>query len=160
MIKNKHINLYMDLIDRIKNESYATRLKVGALIVKDDNIISFGWNGMPPEWDNTCEDETNTTKTELLHAEENAILKLAKSHESAYNSIIFCTHAPCINCSRMIYKSGIKKLYFKDYYRSSSGLNFLYQNKIECVQWPPRQKEIVDILQDGNINIPNSYFKE
>jgi dCMP deaminase len=152
MIKDKHIKLYMDLIDRISKESYAKRLQVGSLIVKDDNIISFGWNGMPPDWDNSCEDEANTTKIELLHAEENAILKLARGNESAKGA------TPCINCARMIYKSGINKVYYKNVYRSSAGLTFLYKCNIEIIQWPERDKIIVDILDDGNINIPHSVF--
>ena len=93
--------------------SHARRLHVGAIVVKDDRIISIGYNGMPAGWDNNCEDEINNelkTKPEVLHAESNAIAKLAKSSESGLGADIFITHAPCMECAKLIYQSGIKRV--------------------------------------------------
>lgn len=129
--------------------SHAKRLKVGAIVVKDDRIISIGYNGTPAGWDNVCEDESVDlysgfegsihrtvlkTKPEVIHAEANAISKLAKSQESGDNSIMFITHAPCIECSKLIYTSGIKKVYFKSVYRDDSGLKFLQKCNVEVEQ--------------------------
>ena len=113
--------------------SYATRLKVGAIVVKDDRIISIGYNGTPSGWDNDCEywfedgdiGSGWKTKPEVLHAEENAILKLAKSNESGDGATLFITHAPCIQCAKMIYGAGIKEVFYKEVYRSEDGLSFL-----------------------------------
>ena len=121
-------------------ENYATlssakRLKVGCVIVKDNRIISIGYNGMPSGWDNNCEHEVKTgntgygrklvTKPEVLHAETNAIAKVAQSTESSEGSTMFCTHAPCVDCAKLIYQSGIATLYFKHEYRDDAGLKFL-----------------------------------
>lgn len=134
--------------------STARRLQVGAIVVKDDRIISIGYNGMPSGWDNNCEDEVveiqpeygvgsiivNTgelkTKPEVLHAEANAIAKVARSPESSENAVIFVTHAPCIECAKLIYQSGIKQVFYRDNYRSEAGVAFLKQagitiNKVE-----------------------------
>lgn len=128
--------------------SSARRLHVGAIIVKDDRIISIGYNGMPSGWDNNCEDkiycedgdcseqllpkEANqwvnyklVTKPEVLHAETNAIAKLAKSTESGNGATMFVTHAPCINCAKLIYQSGINSVYYRNSYRSDDGIHFL-----------------------------------
>lgn len=114
--------------------SHAKRLQVGAIVVKDDRIISIGYNGTPSGWDNICEDQENKTKPEVIHAEANAISKLAKSQESGDNSFMFITHAPCIECSKLIYTSGIKKVYFKNVYRDDSGLKFLQKCNVEVEQ--------------------------
>ena len=114
--------------------SHARRLHVGAIVVKDDRIISIGYNGMPAGWDNNCEDEINNelkTKPEVLHAESNAIAKLAKSSESGLGSDIFITHAPCMECAKLIYQSGIKRVYFGMAYRDDAGINFLQKSGIE-----------------------------
>ena len=117
--------------------SSAKRKKVGAIIVKDDRIISIGYNGMPADWDNNCEDEvvdyfsdripitTLKTKPEVLHAELNAIGKLARSNESGEGATMFVTCAPCMNCAKMIYASGIKEVFYAEDYRDQSGLEFL-----------------------------------
>ncbi len=108
--------------------SNAVRLKVGALVVKDDRIISIGYNGMPAGWDNNCEYEVDNelkTKPEVLHAEMNAISKLAKSTESGDQATIFITHSPCLDCAKMIYQSGITKVYYATGYRDTSGIDFL-----------------------------------
>lgn len=117
--------------------SSARRRKVGAIIVKDDRIISIGYNGMPADWDNNCEDEvvdyfsdripitTLKTKPEVLHAEANAIGKLARSNESGEGATMFVTCAPCMECAKMIYASGIKEVFYAENYNNSSGLEFL-----------------------------------
>ena len=132
-MKRKWIDAFMDTAERFAQLSSATRLKVGSIIVKDNRIISIGYNGMPAGWDNDCEywfedgdiGSGWKTKPEVLHAEENAIVKLARSHESGEGAIMFMTHAPCINCARLIYGSGIKQIYYKNTYRSLDGLTFL-----------------------------------
>jgi dCMP deaminase len=114
--------------------STARRLHVGAVIVKDDRIISIGYNGMPIGWDNNCEDELKwpngeikflTTKPEVLHAETNAIAKLAKSTESGLGATMFVTHSPCLDCAKLVYQSGINTIYYRNSYRNEDGIQFL-----------------------------------
>lgn len=158
----RYNRLYMDLAGRIAEMSHAVRLKVGCLLVKDGNIISFGWNGMPAGWDNGCEDREFmpfdgggmldpteiwhqwpfegkfwidgnvvdaryrlVTKPEVLHSEANCLMKLAKTNGSALGSTMFCTHAPCMGCAKLIYGAGVTKLLYRDTYRDNSGLEFL-----------------------------------
>lgn len=120
--------------------SSAQRLKVGAIIVKDDRIISIGYNGMPAGWSNICEDVLEDgslkTKSEVLHAESNAIAKLASSNESGKDADIFITHAPCIECAKLIYQSGIKNVYYDQKYRDDSGLEFLRVSGVGVEQLP------------------------
>ena len=119
--------------------SHATRLKVGCVIVKDNRILSIGYNGMPAGWDNNCEDtvwpsdgeRTLKTKPEVLHAETNAIAKLAKSTESGEGASMFITHAPCLDCAKLIFQSGITKVWYKTEYRDDSGVKFLAKSGIE-----------------------------
>jgi len=124
-MKNKFLFAYMDVAERFAQLSHAHRLQVGAIVVKDDRIISIGYNGMPSGWDNECEDENNKTKPQVLHAESNAITKLAKSHESGDKSTMFCTHSPCIECAKLIFQTGINTLYYRSDYRSTEGIDFL-----------------------------------
>jgi len=124
-MKNKFLFAYMDVAERFAQLSHARRLQVGAIVVKDDRIISIGYNGMPSGWDNECEDENNKTKPQVLHAESNAITKLAKSHESGDKSTMFCTHSPCIECAKLIFQTGINTLYYRSDYRSTEGIDFL-----------------------------------
>jgi len=105
--------------------STAKRLKVGCVIVKDHRIISIGYNGMPSGWSNICEDEDFVTKPEVLHAEENAITKLARSTESGEGATVFTTHVPCISCAKLLYSSGIIGVYYTHPYRNTEGLDFL-----------------------------------
>ncbi len=125
--------------------SHARRLHVGAIIVKDDRIVSIGYNGMPAGWDNNCEyevlveegeDYTTELKTrpEVLHAETNAIAKLAKSNESGLDATMFITHAPCLDCAKLIYQSGINAVFYRDAYRSEDGVHFLKQSGIKVEQ--------------------------
>ena len=114
--------------------STARRLQVGAIVVKDNRIISIGYNGMPSGWDNVCEDKNNKSRPEVLHAESNAIAKLAKSSESGNGSAIFITHSPCLDCAKMIYQSGIKQVYYSNEYRSTDGVDFLNKCNITVEQ--------------------------
>jgi dCMP deaminase len=144
-MKQKFIDAYIDVAERFAQLSSAKRLQVGAIVVKDDRIISIGYNGMPSGWDNCCEEEIITeyeshtdsalvTKAEVLHAESNAIAKLAKSPESGEGASIFITHSPCIDCAKLIYQSGIATVYYKNDYRSTQGIEFLNRSDIEVVK--------------------------
>ena len=169
-MKQKYINLYMDWAARTAQLSHAKRLQVGAVIVKDDSVISYGYNGMPAGWDNNCEDkeymsgdaggwldpeeieerwpfeETSDedgeyigryrlkTKPEVLHAESNAIAKLARSSQGGSDAAIFITHAPCLNCAKLIYQSGISSVYYRNSYRDMAGVEFLQKSNVEVIQ--------------------------
>ena len=132
----------MTVANQCANMSRARRLQVGSVIVKDDNIISFSWNGTPSGWDNNCEEEylhedgstTLKTRPEVLHAESNAIAKLARSNNSGCNADIFITHAPCLDCAKLIYQSGIRRVWFGQAYRDSAGIEFLQRSGIEVTQ--------------------------
>ena len=168
---------YMDTATIFAELSHARRLHVGAIIVKDDRIISIGYNGMPSGWDNNCEykdymsgdaggwlspeeiyerwpfEETVVvandnesfetsrryslkTKPEVLHAETNAIAKLAKSTESGDGAVLFVTHMPCLDCAKLIFQSGIRGVFYRDSYRNTDGVSFLEQSGIEVKQLP------------------------
>jgi dCMP deaminase len=167
-MKQKYINLYKDFAERTAKLSHARRLQVGAVIVKDDTVISYGYNGMPSGWDNNCEDKEFMgdaggslspeeieaqwpfeewvpahsrkirfrlkTKPEVLHAESNAIAKLAKSNNSGHGADIFITHAPCLDCAKLVYQAGIRRVYFGTAYRDDSGIHFLEKSGVEVVQ--------------------------
>ena len=161
-MKDKFRYAYMKVAETFAELSSAQRLHVGAIVVKDDRIISIGYNGMPAGWDNDCEDkeymsvdaggwfdpgeidelwpmqeqqlpkEDNRwlryrlkTKPEVLHAETNAIAKLAKSTESGNGATMFVTHAPCLDCAKLIFQSGINSVLYRNSYRSDDGINFL-----------------------------------
>lgn len=149
MIKEKYLGAYMKTARIFAALSSAKRRHVGAIIVKDDRIISIGYNGMPSGWDNNCEDEVVVavvdgvpqreikelvTKTEVLHAESNAIAKLAKSTESGDGASMFITCSPCIECAKMIYQSGIKEVFYGEEYKSDAGLDFLNKCGIKVVK--------------------------
>jgi dCMP deaminase len=155
-MKKKFIDAYMDVAERFAQLSSAKRLQVGAIVVKDDRIISIGYNGMPTGWDNCCEDVVSIphwansiddipkedkhiyveykSKPEVLHAESNAIAKLARSPESGEGASIFITHSPCIDCAKLIYQSGIATVYYKNNYRSTQGLEFLTKSNVEIIK--------------------------
>lgn len=166
---HRYHELYMDIARRVAEMSYARRLHVGAVVVKDGRIISMGWNGMPAGWDNNCEniewmdrgaggwldpeeieaqwpfegiymdkdgEEYVTryrlkTKPEVLHAESNAIAKLAKSNDSGAGADLFVTHAPCIECAKLIYQSGVSRVFYSEDYRDAAGVRFLENSGIE-----------------------------
>ena len=130
----------MDTAERFAQLSSAKRLQVGAVVVKDNRIISIGYNGMPSGWTNECEEVIEThedggvitkTKDEVIHAEANAISKLAKSGDSGDKADLFCTHAPCVHCAKMIYGAGIKKVFYRNSYRDELGLEFLQKCGID-----------------------------
>ena len=168
-MKTKLKQAYMQTAETFAELSHARRLHVGAIVVKDDRIISIGYNGMPAGWDNNCEDiewcsaggwldpeeieerwpfegeytdDGNVmqgryrlkTKPEVLHAETNAIAKLARSNESGLGADIFITHAPCLDCAKLIYQSGIKRVWYGTQYRDSTGTEFLRKSGIEVGQ--------------------------
>jgi dCMP deaminase len=138
-MKQKWIDAFMDTAERFAQLSSAKRLHVGAVVVKDNRIISIGYNGMPSGWTNECEEVVHRiaeepilrTKDEVIHAEANAISKLAKSGDSGDQADLFCTHAPCVHCAKMIYGAGIKKVYYRNSYRDEAGLDFLQKCGID-----------------------------
>ena len=125
-MNKKFIDAHMAVAQVYANLSSAVRLKVGAVVVKDNRIISIGYNGTPAGWDNVCEHE-GQTKPEVIHAEANAIAKLARSPESGLDADMFVTHAPCIECAKLIYGAGIKSVFYKNTYRDTKGVDFLNQ---------------------------------
>jgi dCMP deaminase len=145
-MKEKFVDAYMDVAERFAQLSSARRLHVGAIVVKDDRIISIGYNGMPASWDNNCEleiyeengdDEPEIilkTRPEVLHAETNAIAKLAKSTESGNNATMFITHSPCLDCAKLIFQSGISNVFYRDSYRSEDGVQFLTKSGVIVTQ--------------------------
>jgi dCMP deaminase len=167
-MKPKFIDYYMKFAELTATLSYAKRLQVGAVLVRDHKVLATGYNGMPTDWENNCEEreyplshpggwldpdeikelwpltdeEDNVyrlkTKPEVLHAETNAIAKVAQSTETSQGSTLFCTHAPCIDCAKLIYQAGITTVYYKETYRSEDGLNFLRKSNINVHQYPDR----------------------
>lgn len=151
-MKSKFVDYYMKIAEITAELSYARRLQVGAVIVKENQILATGYNGMPSGWDNNCEYEDViynsygspmldipenrelVTKPEVLHAESNALAKVAKSTESSDGATLFCTHAPCMECSKLIYQSGISNVYYKNQYRDSRGLDFLAASGVNVKQ--------------------------
>ncbi len=116
----------MDIAERFAQVSECQRLKVGAIIVKNGSILAHGWNGTPSGFrTNTCELEDGTTSPFVLHAEQNVLVKMAKSTESIEGAELFCTHSPCQECSKLLAQSGIKKVYYKYEYRITEGLDVL-----------------------------------
>jgi len=151
MIKEKYLGAYMKTARVFAELSSAKRKHVGAVIVKDDRIISIGYNGMPTGWDNNCEyvitpslpylqgdGPTLKTKLEVLHAESNAIAKLAKSTESGDGASMFVTCAPCMDCAKMIFQSGIKEVFYGEDYRDDDGIRFLNKCGITVRQFNER----------------------
>lgn len=149
-MKQKFIDAYMKTAEVFAELSSARRLHVGAIIVKDDRIISIGYNGMPSGWDNNCEHDdteifrnqygvidfkpTLKTKPEVLHAETNAIAKVAKSTISCDAAKLFVTHAPCLDCAKLVYQSGINSVYYRNAYRNVDGIEFLRKAGVEVNQ--------------------------
>jgi dCMP deaminase len=133
----------MDVAERFAQLSTARRLQVGAIVTKDDRVISIGYNGTPAGWDNNCEFEfvhpqtkisELVTKKEVIHAESNAIGKLARSSESGDGATMYITHAPCFDCAKLIHVAGINKVFYHVPYRSTDGIDFLKKCKIEVEQ--------------------------
>lgn len=121
--------------------SYCQRRKVGALVVKDKMIISDGYNGTPSGFENICEDESNVTKPYVLHAEANAITKLARSSNNSEGSTLYVTAAPCIECAKLIIQAGIKRVVYGEKYRLDDGLKLLRKANIETIYLNPEDNE-------------------
>lgn len=139
-MKQKFIHAHMKAAEVYAELSSARRLHVGCVIVKNDTIIGIGYNGMPTGWDNNCEDELRwpsgeiqflESKPEVLHAETNAIAKVARSTNSSDGAAMFITHAPCLNCAKLIHQSGIKSVFYKTEYRDTNGVDFLKKCNVE-----------------------------
>ncbi len=124
---------YLQMARIWAQNSYCKRRQVGAIIVKSKMIISDGYNGTPEGFENICEDENNNTKPYVLHAEANAITKVAKSNNSSEGSTLYVTTSPCVECSKLIIQSGIKKVVFSELYNKEDGLRLLEKAKIEWV---------------------------
>lgn len=171
-MKPKFVDYFMKVAELTATLSYAKRLQVGAVIVKGNQTIGTGYNGMPTDWENSCEDRVwdngaggwvspeefeamfpyedwheeagrnvrygLRTKPEVLHAESNALMKVAQSTESSLGATLFCTHAPCIDCAKLIYQAGIETVYYKETYRNDDGLNFLRKSGINVHQYTDR----------------------
>ncbi|MBR2455822.1 MAG: dCMP deaminase family protein [Bacteroidaceae bacterium] len=119
--------------------SYCTRRQVGALIVKDQMIISDGYNGTPSGFENICEDENNVTKPYVLHAEANAITKIARSSNSSNGATMYVTASPCIECAKLIIQAGIKRVVYSEKYRLEDGLDLLRRANVEVVYINPNE---------------------
>jgi dCMP deaminase len=128
---------YLEMALIWAKNSYCIRRQVGALIVKGKMIISDGYNGTPSGFENKCEDDDNVTKPYVLHAEANAITKVAKSHNSSENSTLYVTSSPCMECSKLIIQSGIKRVVYCNRYHNTDGLDLLKRAGIEIVYLDP-----------------------
>lgn len=131
---------YLEMAEIWARNSYCKRRQVGAILVKDRMIISDGYNGTPSGFENVCEDENGATKPYVLHAEANAITKVAKSANNCDGSTLYITAAPCIECSKLIIQAGIRRVVYSEDYRSEEGLNLLRRVGIECVQYELNEK--------------------
>lgn len=127
---------YLRMANIWSENSYCRRRKVGALLVKDNMIISDGYNGTPSGFENVCEDEEGRTFPYVLHAEANAITKIARSSNSSDGSTLYVTSSPCIECSKLIIQAGIKRVVFSEYYRICEGIELLQKVGIETVYLP------------------------
>ena len=145
----------MNIAELTSKLSYAKRLQVGSVIVKENKILATGYNGMPTGWDNNCEvvvpeevdfdSRTITpsrliTKPEVLHSEMNSLMKVTCSTESSAGATMFCTHSPCIDCAKAIYQAGILILYYREEYKSNLGLDFLIKSGIKLIKYDLHNK--------------------
>ena len=143
MDKQKQYNLdcrYLRMAQIWAENSYCKRRQVGALVVKDKMIISDGYNGTPSGFDNICEDETNTTYPYVLHAEANAITKLARSSNNSDGATLYVTASPCIECAKLIIQAGIKRVIYGEEYRLSDGLDLMRNAGIEVLLLEQKEK--------------------
>lgn len=125
--QKKYDKLYMDLAMRIADMSHDTDKKVGSIVVKENNILAFGFNGMPSGMPNECKEQDGATKREVIHAESNAICKLAKTTSSAEGATMYCTLSPCIECAKLMIQSGITRFVFKELYKNDAGIRMLLE---------------------------------
>ena len=135
--------VYMEVAYQFAKLSYAERRQVGAVIVKDGQIISFGYNGTPNGFDNCCE-HNDTTKREVLHAESNAITKVAQSTIGCGGATLYTTTSPCFDCSKLIIQSGIQRVYYTETYRDMSGIELLKKANITVERIHPKDLNIND----------------
>ncbi|WET01050.1 dCMP deaminase family protein [Flavobacterium sp. YJ01] len=138
---NKYDKAYLRIAKEWGQLSYCKRKKVGAIIVKDRMIISDGYNGTPSGFENCCEDEEGLTRWDVLHAEANAILKVARSTQSCEGATLYITLSPCKECSKLIHQSGIKRVVYKDGYRDDSGIQFLIKAGVEVEHVPVLEED-------------------
>lgn len=134
MKKNKYDQAYLKIAREWSKLSYCKRKQVGAIIVKDRMIISDGYNGTPSGFENCCEDEQGLTKWFVLHAEANAILKVARSTQTCDSATLYITMSPCKDCSKLIYQAGIKRVVFINAYKDDEGVQFLLRAGVEVEQ--------------------------
>lgn len=134
-MKDKHIKMYMDIAWVLAGVSPATRLKVGCVLVRDNNILSTGYNALPEALDGPCEDETGKTRPEVRHAEENALRALVRSPESAVGATMFVTHWCCLQCAIDVVDAGVVTVYVDNPYRSPDGLRYLKDNNVEVIHY-------------------------
>lgn len=132
--QDRYDRAYLKMAMQWAQLSHCQRKQVGALIVKEGMIISDGYNGTPTGFENKCEDDSGDTKWYVLHAEANAITKVARSTNNARNATLYLTLSPCKECSKLVHQIGIKRLVFKEAYKDSEGINFLKQAGVEVVQ--------------------------
>lgn len=132
--QNKYDKAYLRIASEWSKLSYCQRKQVGAIIVRDRMIISDGYNGTPSGFENCCEDHEGLTQWYVLHAEANAILKVARSTQSCDNATLYITLSPCKECSKLIHQSGIKRVVYQNGYRDTSGIDFLVKAGIEVSQ--------------------------
>lgn len=129
--------MYMSIVDIISKRSLANRAKQGAILIKNNSIISYGYNGTPSGFDNNCEDENNVTKPEVLHAESNCLMKIACSTNSSEGSIMYITMSPCLECAKLIIQAKVKEVYYREPYRDMSGIKLLFKAGIKCECYLP-----------------------
>ena len=134
--QKRYDTAYLKMAKEWAKLSHCKRKKVGALIVKDKMIISDGYNGSPTGFDNQCEDEEGNTKWHVLHAEANAILKVASSTQGCNNATLYLTLSPCKDCCKLIHQSGIKRVVYTNAYKDTTGLDFLKKAKVEITHLP------------------------
>lgn len=145
-------NFYLGIVEVVSQESHATDKKVGALIVKDGNILSFSYNGTPSGWDNNTEDKNGITKDIVYHAESQAIAKLARQQGGSNNSTLYTSLSPCLNCAKLIVQAGISRVVYKTPYKCSKGLDFLKQNNVAINDEPPHCNRVtIEWLQQTGL---------
>jgi len=133
--------LYMRMARVWAENSYCVRRQVGALMVKDQRIISDGYNGTPSGFENVCEDENNVSKPYVLHAEANAISKVARSHNSSDGATLYVTASPCIECAKLIIQAGVRRVVYGELYRLTDGIDLLKRAGIEVIYLPAESDE-------------------
>ena len=131
--KERYHKLYMDIAVRVGGMSHCERSKVGSVLIKEDRILSMGWNGTPTGFHNSCEIDTNTTKKEVVHSEVNLIAKIAASSDSSSGASVYLTLSPCFNCAKLLLRSAIKTVYILKEYRDLSGVYFLVNAGVDVI---------------------------